>query len=199
MQPQRQSGSRHLTCQIDDSAVRLLDPGSTAGEPSDFRTQSRAMAVCAHCGQTNDDDARFCSRCGARLIETTASHERKLITALFCDIVGSTALGERLDPEDLERLLDVYSSITRRHIEAHGGVLEKFIGDAAVGVFGVPLAHEDDASRAIRAAKGIIDEIVDPGVGLEVRIGINTGCPVSQHRDRMCRSIVDGRHDACGW
>ena len=94
---------------------------------------------------------------------------------MFCDLVGSTALGERLDAEDISRLLRDYQTICRKRIESHGGVIEKFIGDAVVGVFGVPLAHEDDPERAVRAALRIIEDIGASDLGIEVRIGVNTG------------------------
>ena len=101
--------------------------------------------------------------------------ERKVVTALFCDVVGSTELGERLDPEDIDRLMGTYHRLARRRIEANGGTVEKFIGDAVVGVFGAPNVHEDDAARAIRSALAIIDELAAAKLGLEVRIGIQTG------------------------
>ena len=94
---------------------------------------------------------------------------------MFCDLVGSTALGERLDAEDISRLLRDYQTICRKRIESHGGVVEKFIGDAVVGVFGVPLAHEDDPERAVRAALRITEDIGASDLGIEVRIGVNTG------------------------
>src|SRR5262245_34765746 len=100
-------------------------------------------------------------RCGTPLESVAAASvpsapaapeiERKVITALFCDVVGSTELAERLDPEDVDALLRRYHTLARRRIEAHGGTLEKFIGDAVLGVFGAPHAHEDDPSRAVRA------------------------------------------------
>jgi class 3 adenylate cyclase/tetratricopeptide (TPR) repeat protein len=101
--------------------------------------------------------------------------ERKVITALFCDLVGSTELAERLDPEDIDRLLATYHRLARQSIEAHGGAVEKFIGDAVVGVFGAPMVHEDDAARAIRAAFQIIADLDASALGLKARIGIHTG------------------------
>ena len=101
--------------------------------------------------------------------------ERKVITALFCDVVGSTEMGERLDPEDVDRLLRHYHTLARGRIEAHGGVVEKFIGDAVVGVFGVPTGHEDDATRAIRASLAIVREVAASGMGIQVRVGVHTG------------------------
>ena len=76
---------------------------------------------------------------------------------LFCDLVGFTAASESADPEDVDRMLTAYAEMTRARIEAHGGVVEKFIGDAVVGVFGVPAAHEDDPERAVRAGLRIVE------------------------------------------
>ena len=113
----------------------------------------------------------------------TGIAERKLITALFCDLIGSTALGERLDPETLGRVQAAYFDRLRSVIEAHGGIVEKFIGDAVVAVFGVPVTHEDDAERAIRCALGMreamagLNDTLRPrfGVELAVRIGVDSG------------------------
>ena len=77
---------------------------------------------------------------------------RKTVTVVFCDVTGSTALGERLDPESLRRVMARYFDAMRAVIERHGGTVEKFIGDAVMAVFGVPVVHEDDALRAARAA-----------------------------------------------
>jgi class 3 adenylate cyclase/tetratricopeptide (TPR) repeat protein len=107
------------------------------------------------------------------------TEERKVVSALFCDLVGFTATSEAADPEDVDRMLGAYFAMARGHIEAFGGIVQKFIGDAVVGVFGVPVAHEDDPERAVRAAlriaadarglRGVRDE------ALRLRIGINTG------------------------
>jgi class 3 adenylate cyclase/tetratricopeptide (TPR) repeat protein len=119
--------------------------------------------------------------------------ERKLVTALFCDYVGSTGLGERLDPEALRNVQASYFDRMRSVVQQFGGTLEKFIGDAVVAVFGVPLAHEDDAERAVRcglamrdALGGLNDSLLPRlGVELEVRIGIATG-----------EALVSGGEDA---
>ena len=138
------------------------------------------LAVCPVCGVENPEGSRFCNGCGSRLPERVAlAEERKVVTALFCDLVGFTASSESADPEDVDRMLGRYSAIARRHIEAHGGVVEKFIGDAVVGVFGVPQAHEDDPERAVRAALRIAEEAGTlpalHGAPLRLRIGIDTG------------------------
>ena len=133
------------------------------------------MLTCLSCAHQNTDAAKFCEECGTKLEATPVREERKVITALFCDLVGSTALGERLDAEDISRLLRSYQTICRARIESHGGVVEKFIGDAVVGVFGVPLAHEDEPERAVRAALRITEDIGASDLGIEVRIGVNTG------------------------
>jgi class 3 adenylate cyclase len=144
------------------------------------------MATCPSCDHENPDEQKFCGECGAKLEATPVREERKVITALFCDLVGSTALGERLDAEDISRLLRAYQSICRQRIESHGGVVEKFIGDAVVGVFGVPLAHEDDPERAVIAALRIIEGVGASDLGIEVRIGVNTG-------EALVRLDVDSR------
>ena len=101
------------------------------------------------------------------------------MTALFCDLVGFTALSESADPEDVNTMLDAYSAMARAQIESHGGVVQKFIGDAVVGVFGVPAAHEDDPERAVRAGLRIVEAAEEleavGGAPLRLRVGINTG------------------------
>jgi class 3 adenylate cyclase len=130
------------------------------------------MLVCSECGRENPDDARFCSGCAASL--TAAPVEvRKTVTVLFCDLVGSTALGDQADPEVIKQRMSRYHAELRAILERHGGIVEKFVGDAAMAVFGIPNAHEDDALRALRAAAEIQDKVGD--LGLEVRIGLNTG------------------------
>src|SRR5215218_10115412 len=109
------------------------------------------MAVCAYCGQENPDEARFCLACGQPLA-IDDREVRKTVTILFSDVEGSTGLGERLDAESLRRVMTRYFDTARGVLERHGGRLEKFIGDAVVAVFGVPVVHEDDALRAVRAA-----------------------------------------------
>ncbi|MGH3062830.1 MAG: adenylate/guanylate cyclase domain-containing protein [Gaiellaceae bacterium] len=142
------------------------------------------MPICASCGQDNPDGFRFCGNCGAELAETSPSREvRKTVTVLFCDVSGSTAMGERLDPESTRRVMSRYFDAMREAIARHGGTVEKFIGDAVMAVFGVPVVHEDDALRAVRAAVDMraalaeLNEELDRdwGVRIESRIGVNTG------------------------
>ena len=103
-----------------------------------------------------------------------AREERKVVTCLFCDLVGFTARAEQLDPEDVRRLLQPYHALVRAELERFGGTVEKFIGDAVMAVFGAPIAHEDDPERAVRAALAIRETLAADGE-LEVRIGITTG------------------------
>ena len=142
------------------------------------------MPICASCGQDNPDGFRFCGNCGAELAEISPSREvRKTVTVLFCDVSGSTAMGERLDPESTRRVMSRYFDAMREAIERHGGTVEKFIGDAVMAVFGVPVVHEDDALRAVRAAADMRAALAelnqeldrDWGVRIESRIGVNTG------------------------
>jgi class 3 adenylate cyclase/tetratricopeptide (TPR) repeat protein len=112
--------------------------------------------------------------CGASLApETVAREERKVVTVLFCDLVGFTAKAEQLDPEDVRAILGPYHERLRSELERHGGTVEKFIGDAVMALFGAPVAHEDDPERAVRAALAIRDFAVEEG--LELRVGVTTG------------------------
>src|ERR687883_1119700 len=99
--------------------------------------------------------------------------QRKTVTVVFCDVTGSTALGESTDPEALRALLARYFERMKAIVDRHGGTVEKFIGDAVVAAFGVPLAHEDDALRACRAAVEMQEAL--PALGLQGRVGLNTG------------------------
>ena len=103
----------------------------------------------------------------------TQRRERKVVTVVFCDLVGFTARAESLDPEDVEALLGPYHERVRSELERHGGTVEKFIGDAVMALFGAPTAHEDDPERAIRAALAIREFALEEG--LELRVGITTG------------------------
>src|SRR3954451_10437631 len=132
------------------------------------------MTVCAACGRESPDDAAFCARCGAPLAGASiaAVEERKVVTILFADLVGSTAEAERRDPEDVRAMLSAYYARLRHELERHGGTVEKFIGDAVVALFGAPVAHEDDPERAVRAAIAIREALVelneaDPTLELE--------------------------------
>src|SRR6188474_800231 len=116
------------------------------------------MTACSNCGAANTADAKFCSNCGSALPESSPADEvRKTVTILFCDVTGSTQLGEQLDPESLRRVMARYFEVAKDVIERHGGAVEKFIGDAVMAVFGVPAVHEDDALRAVRAAAELRD------------------------------------------
>jgi class 3 adenylate cyclase/tetratricopeptide (TPR) repeat protein len=135
------------------------------------------MLTCPRCGQRNPDEARFCNACAAPLAVDDASRleERKVVTVLFADLVGFTSRAERMDPEEVRSLLRPYHARLRDELERFGGTVEKFIGDAVMAVFGAPVAHEDDAERAVRAALAIRDWILDEQVELQLRIGVNTG------------------------
>jgi class 3 adenylate cyclase/tetratricopeptide (TPR) repeat protein len=143
------------------------------------------VAECDHCGEQNLDSARFCSACGTGLPRRV--HEglevRKTVTILFCDVVGSTSLGEATDPETTRRVMARYAKAMKEVIEHHGGTVERFRGDEVMAVFGIPAAHEDDALRAVRAATAMqrrlsrlnVELRGTWGVELACRIGVNTG------------------------
>jgi class 3 adenylate cyclase len=138
------------------------------------------MAPCATCGQDNPAGARFCNSCGATLQADEQRDERKIVTVLFVDLVGFTARAELLDPEDVREILQAYHTRVKAEIERFGGVVEKFIGDAVMGVFGAPAAHGDDPERAVRAAMAVREAVAamneaDPELDLQVRVAVNTG------------------------
>jgi class 3 adenylate cyclase/tetratricopeptide (TPR) repeat protein len=140
------------------------------------------MAACTSCGFDNAEGAKFCSECGAQLtlVATARREERKVVSVVFVDLVGSTARAETSDPEDVRALLRIYHERARDRLEAYGGTVEKFIGDAVVAVFGAPVAHEDDPERAVRAALAVRDAVArlnddEPGRDLHVRVAVNTG------------------------
>src|SRR5919109_4484016 len=142
------------------------------------------MRICPACGRKNSDRAKFCEQCASPLVVAPAAHEqRKTVTVLFCDVTGSTALGESTDPEALRALLARYFERMKGIVESHGGTVEKFIGDAVMAVFGVPQVHEDDALRAVRAAVEMRDAL--PDLGIEARIGLNTGEVVVGTEERL--------------
>ncbi len=142
------------------------------------------MLICGSCGRDNPEGAAFCNSCGATLGTPSSSREvRKTVTVLFCDLSGSTELGEQTDPEALRALLARYFEQMKAIVEAHGGTVEKFIGDAVMAVFGIPTAHEDDALRACRAAVEMRDAL--PELGIAGRIGVNTGEVVTGTQERL--------------
>ncbi|HZA26749.1 MAG TPA: adenylate/guanylate cyclase domain-containing protein, partial [Actinomycetota bacterium] len=142
------------------------------------------MKTCANCGEPNADRARFCQSCGRPFVEEVPIREvRKTVTVLFADVTGSTTLGERLDAETLRKVMSRFFEEMASILERHGGSVEKFIGDAVMAVFGLPVVHEDDALRAVRAASDmrvalrVLNEELSAAydVTLEVRTGLNTG------------------------
>jgi class 3 adenylate cyclase len=200
----------------------------TSVGPDVVPAYTRSMQTCASCGAANPDGARFCVSCGSSLVPgcrqcgaelpegarfcpscgapieasepPPAGTERKLVTILFADLEGSTGLGERLDPERLGELLESYFSAMREQIEAEGGTVEKFIGDAVMAAFGVPTAHEDDPARALRAALRMRQRLDSMngeierryGVRLRLRTGVNTGEVLAAVRPQPGEAMVTG-------
>ena len=139
------------------------------------------MLVCTRCGHASPEGAGFCSECGAALAEVgRTEEERRIVSVLFVDLVGSTSRADRADPEDVRAVIAPYFERVRVEIERFGGVVEKFIGDAVMGLFGAPVARGDDPERAVRAAlavRGALAEMneANPALDLQVRLAVNTG------------------------
>jgi class 3 adenylate cyclase len=132
------------------------------------------VLTCARCGQENPDAAKFCNACGSPLGEPgRVGEERRLVSVLFVDLVGFTSRSEKLDPEDVRAFLVPYYERVRGELESHGGRVEKFVGDAVMGVFGAPVTYGDDAERAVRAAFAVRDWAEHEG--LQLRVAVNTG------------------------
>ncbi|MDQ1535333.1 MAG: hypothetical protein QOF28_3094 [Actinomycetota bacterium] len=141
------------------------------------------MNPCASCGRELPGEFPFCPFCGAATTDAPPApslEERKVVSVLFCDLVGFTAASDAADPEDVRARIRPYHALLRQEIERYGGTVEKFVGDAVMAVFGAPVAHEDDAERAVRAGLRILEAIeglnaADPSLSLQVRVGVNTG------------------------
>ncbi|MEV7721408.1 adenylate/guanylate cyclase domain-containing protein, partial [Streptomyces sp. NPDC088184] len=158
---------------------------------------------CTSCRHELPAAARFCPSCGTPCPSPVAAapeDERKLVTAVFCDLVGSTALSGALDPETLRTVTLRYFAVMSERIEAHGGTPEKFIGDAVMAVFGVPVMREDDARRALAAALGMREALAELntdleatlGIRLDIRIGVNTGLVVASSDASTRQALISG-------
>ncbi|MGZ4152690.1 MAG: ATP-binding protein, partial [Actinomycetota bacterium] len=139
------------------------------------------MVTCPSCGAENADGARFCSACGDGLeARSPAREERKVVSILFVDLVGFTASSDGADPEDVRDLLRAYHAAVKDRIEHYGGTVEKFVGDAVMAVFGAPVAHTDDAERAVRAGLRALEAVEELREArgeptLAARAGVTTG------------------------
>src|ERR671937_2537572 len=114
--------------------------------------------TCERCGAVAPEGARYCASCGAPL-GLPPGAERKLATLVFCDLVGSTELASRLDPEELRRRLAALFDVARSTLAEYGGTVEKYVGDAVMAAFGVPVSHGDDPDRAIAASLALVDRV----------------------------------------
>src|SRR4051794_22716373 len=158
---------------------------------------ARLSLGCVACGAANAVDAKFCGECGSPLASeavppsSTAAGEpqesgteRRLVSVLFVDLVGFTSFSEGRDVEDVRAMLTRYFEAASDAVQRHGGTVEKFIGDAVMAVWGTPVAHEDDAERAVRSALEIVDQVValgsSLGLDLQARAGVLTGEAVAR-------------------
>src|SRR6478752_8057692 len=160
--------------------IRLgRSPESVAMRPD--RCHDAGMPACIACGQDNPEIARFCLACGAPLAaEEPHREERRIVSVVFVDLVGFTSRSEQLDPEDVRAILTPYHGTVRDELESFGGVVEKFVGDAVMAVFGAPTAHGDDPERAVRAALSVREAVAalnteQPELELRIRGAVNTG------------------------
>jgi class 3 adenylate cyclase/tetratricopeptide (TPR) repeat protein len=150
---------------------------------------------CPTCGEQNSDTARFCQSCGSPLLPTgPAPEERKVVSILFVDLVEFTSRSDRADPEDVRATLVPYHARVRSKIESFGGIVEKFIGDAVMAVFGAPIAHGDDAERAVRAGLRVLEAIEElnrerPELDLTLRAAVNTGEAIVDARSQPDTSL----------
>ena len=149
------------------------------------------MVTCQRCGEENTERTRFCLNCGLRLQEATGVQARRVVTVLFTDVAGSTSLGEAHDPEAMRLVLDRFIEAATQIIERHGGRVEKVIGDAVLGVFGLPQSHENNALRAVRAAVELNAALEHIGDAVDrtydVRLRLHTGVDTDE--------VVVGRDD----
>jgi class 3 adenylate cyclase len=152
----------------------------------------RPVIACPACGAANAASERTCASCRAILTEPASAPFRSFATVVNSDLKGSTALGEKLDPESLREVLTSYFDAMRLVFESHGGTIEKIIGDAIVAVFGVPVRRDDDALRAVEAAAESVEVLANLndhlertwGVRLIARTGVSTCWPATRCASR---------------
>jgi class 3 adenylate cyclase/tetratricopeptide (TPR) repeat protein len=157
--------------------------GNRPGRRFCARCGSRLGEVCAACGTLNEIDEQFCGHCGALLTGKAAEGERRQLTILFCDLVGSTAIAGQLDPEDWREVVAQYQRAAAEAVTRFGGYVARYVGDGLLVYFGYPQAHEDDPERAVRAGIALLDAVAElnrqleaaRGVRLAVRVGMHTG------------------------
>ena len=178
--------------------------GATANTDARFCSECGGSLThaCAQCGSVLNPGAKFCSSCGSASIEaqvtgSVLTEERRIISVLFVDLVGFTAHTERSEPEDTRYRLGLYHARVRQDVERFGGRVEKLMGDGVFAVFGAPVAHEDDAERAVRSALRIIESVEqltaeNPELALAVRVGVTTGEAIVQLESSQDREGIVG-------
>lgn len=133
------------------------------------------MITCRACDGSNPDGARFCNACGTALVLPHGVEVRRVCTVLFCDLVGFTERSDGMDPEDVRAFLLPYYDLVQAEVARRGGVIDKLFGDGALAVFGASVALEDHAGRAVDAGLRIVEQLPALGLGLQARVGIESG------------------------
>jgi class 3 adenylate cyclase len=181
------------TILLDPSALRAMSCPSCGTETREgvkfcVKCGAALSSACPTCGAPFEPGDLFCDDCGSQLAQATASPaapsappreapaaERRLVSVMFADLVGFTSVSESRDSEEVRELLSQYFELARELVSRYGGVVEKFIGDAVMAVWGTPAATEDDAERAVRAALDLVASVPDLDPALQARAGVLTG------------------------
>jgi class 3 adenylate cyclase/tRNA A-37 threonylcarbamoyl transferase component Bud32/tetratricopeptide (TPR) repeat protein len=177
----KDAADRYRSCGELAQVVGECFEGASNRSVAPMETPAPSVLTCPNCSKENPQGFRFCGFCSTPLTVGAggAGEERKLVTILFCELLGFAASADAADPEDVRATLRPYHALLREAIEDYGGTVEKFVGDAVMAAFGAPTAHEDDPERAIRSGLRILGAIEELNAArhltLAVRMGTNTG------------------------
>jgi len=153
--------------------------------------------TCPSCGTRNNPEEKFCGACGAALTEAAAEGERRQLTVLFCDLVGSTAIAGQLDPEDWREIAAEYQRAAAETVARFGGHVAKYLGDGLLVYFGYPHAHEDDPERAVRGGLALLDTVDELNQRLDPAHGVRWRCGLGCTRGPWSSARARGRGRRC--